>query len=94
MYSSIFLPPWQLPPPHSLYGFGQLSYPDIYGIEGLKSCIFDMGLVGGERFSLASEDPDGSLDIWFYASEPQSGPGRESARQIISPGTTALAADT
>jgi hypothetical protein len=53
-----------------------------------------MGLVGGERFSLASEDPDGSLDIWFYASEPQSGPGRESARQIISPGTTALAADT
>ena len=86
--------PWQLPPPHSLYGFVQLSYPDIYGIEALKPCIFDMGLARGERFSIASEDPDGSLDIWFYASEPQSGPGRESARQIISPGTMALTANT
>jgi hypothetical protein len=66
------------PPPHSLYGFVQLSYPDIYGIEALKPCIFDMGLVRAERFSLVPEDPDGSLDIWFYANGPQSSPGRES----------------
>jgi hypothetical protein len=44
----------------------QLSYPDIYGIEALKPCIFDMGLVRGERFSLVPEDPDRSLDIWFF----------------------------
>jgi hypothetical protein len=44
----------------------QLSYPDIYRIEALKPRIFSIGLVRGERFSLVPEDPDWSLDIWFF----------------------------